>query len=120
MNFGLNLCYSGYIHVLVHQYIYIARVPPPFGTNMQLQNEFHLQMNSNFVDRTENVTINHGERGRSGYIHVLVHQYMNIARVAPPFGTNMQLQNEFHLKMNSNFVDRTENVTINHGERGRS
>ena len=43
----------------------IVRVPPPFGTNMQSQNEFHLQTNSLFarnLDWTSGVTLNPGKR----------------------------------------------------------
>ena len=43
----------------------IVRVPPPFGTNMQSQNEFHLQTNSLFARNlhwTRGVTLNPGKR----------------------------------------------------------
>ena len=43
----------------------IARVPPPFGKNMQLQNEFHLQPSSLFV-RTRDVTLNYGKAMAKG------------------------------------------------------
>ena len=43
----------------------IVRVPPPFGTNMQSQNEFHWQTNSLFardLHWTSGVTLNPGKR----------------------------------------------------------
>ena len=42
----------------------IARVPLPFGTNMQLQNEYHLQPSSVFarkLHRTRDVTMAKGD-----------------------------------------------------------
>ena len=47
-----------------------AGVPPLFGTNMQLQNDFHLQLNSHFArildwKRDVTVILNYGKRGGS-------------------------------------------------------
>ena len=49
----------------IQEYMPIARVPPLFGTDMQLKNEFHLQPNSclaRVLDCTRDVTPNHGKK----------------------------------------------------------
>ena len=45
---------------------------------------------------------------------------MNIARVPPTSGTNMQSQNKFHLQHNSLFLHWTSGVTLNHSKGGGS